>query len=220
MVIRLTSAAMAISLPFVFGAAAVDDSHKDSPHEPKGGLRFGIATCGSSALLVDGATGDTWGLGSDTDGKLGWVPLPRFANSANAKFRLPTVQPAIGAEAGQPLWAFLERQGYIRVKFRLTMFGYLSVKGKINGSEVQLLVDTGAASTHLDKNRTGQMHLKWEDHVATGNVAAKERHTSSLVVIDTLELGAFRARTLVVGRMTSATSTGKGGAGRIRSSTV
>jgi hypothetical protein len=45
---------------------------------------------------------------------------------------------------------FLEGQDYQSIKLRATDFGHLEIPATINGIEVLLLIDTGAASTVID----------------------------------------------------------------------
>jgi hypothetical protein len=152
--------------------------------------RFRILNAEESVFLLDSATGQTW-LFQRRDGKPGWTPLTRWDEKGNAVPAEAAPPPPKSVQApsesapGTPA-----RPGYVRIKLQKTLAGYLTLKAKIGGKELTLMLDTGAPNTHLDRERAEKLGLKWKaydpllDKIAPGG---KGRH----VLIDTIELDKY-----------------------------
>jgi hypothetical protein len=48
------------------------------------------------------------------------------------------------------------------VRFRQSRAGYLSVNGKVNGRPVNLIIDTGAPNSYLDRERATSLGVVWK----------------------------------------------------------
>lgn len=57
------------------------------------------------------------------------------------------------------LYATLKKQGYTRIKFKLSKTQHLLVKGKINGIEGNFILDTGASNSCVDFEGIGYFEL-------------------------------------------------------------
>jgi hypothetical protein len=125
-------------------------------------VRFRILTAEESVFLLDSATGQTW-MYQRRDGKPGWAPLTRWDEKGNAvpSEAVPPppnpVQPQPASPSRVP-----DRQGYARIKLQKTLAGYLTLKARIGGKELTLMLDTGAPNTHLDRERAEKLGLKWK----------------------------------------------------------
>jgi hypothetical protein len=97
-----------------------------------------------------------------------------------------------------PLQVALEKEGYARVKLKRRKSGYLAVAGRVNRKEFNLLIDTGAPVTHLDRKRTERLGLKWEVQ-GGGLEPALEKRPALHAFVDSIELGTFRTGRLKVG---------------------
>jgi predicted aspartyl protease len=84
----------------------------------------------------------------------------------------------------------LERAGYTRV--RLKVSGYITVDGRVNGKEVKLIVDTGAPTTRLDRERVANAALIWDGHYYD------QLQGDRTAQVDAIVLGAFSVGPLMV----------------------
>ena len=119
--------------------------------------RFTIRTFEGGAVLVDKAKGDSWILEcSGTSADLLWIPLQAFPNGFVAQSTEPD---KLAANPGGPvartgeIRSILEASGYARIELKRTALGYFVVAARVRGVDVTLIVDTGAPTTRLDKNR-------------------------------------------------------------------
>jgi hypothetical protein len=164
--------------------------------------RFSIVNHSGVTFLLDSASGDTWSFGPHADGTQGWLPLIRGAGPSKSGFRLPAPDaPRTGVpQPGlhQTVTDNLEKEGYTRIKLTPSAMGYLTVTGKIKGKELNLLVDSGANRTFLDRRRAEHLELKWrEDGEEVGNPGGGPRGVSAMV--STMELGALATGQLWIG---------------------
>ncbi len=152
--------------------------------------RFQILSEEDNVFLLDSASGQTW-LFQRRDGKPGWGPLPRWDEKGNpipAEAVPPPSSPVQAPSASPP--GTPDRPGYVRIKLQKTLAGYLTLKAKIGGKELTLMLDTGAPNTHLDRERAEKLGLKWKayspllDKIAPGG---KGRH----FLIDAIEFDKY-----------------------------
>lgn len=71
-------------------------------------------------------------------------------------------EPATLSPEGDLLRKTLEAQGYVSVDITRRKSGYLTTGVQIGETKLQLLVDTGAATTCLDRARTEVLGLRWK----------------------------------------------------------
>jgi hypothetical protein len=152
--------------------------------------RFRILTAEESVFLLDSTTGQTW-LFQRRDGKPGWTPLTRWDEKGNpipAEAVPPPAKPAQVQPESPPVTP--GRPGYLRIKLQNTLAGYLTLKARIGGKELTLMLDTGAPNTHLDRERAEKLGLKWKDHAPLpGQIAPGER--TRRFVVEPIELETY-----------------------------
>jgi hypothetical protein len=162
---------------------------------------FEVTSANGLSFLVDATNGRTWVLGPDKSGKIGWVALRQFEKNDAEPLRIAA--PGMGAIEGLiPLGKTtvrlpLEQQGYTRVHLRHTTAGFLNIRGKIAGAPVNLLVDTGACHTYLDRKRVEPLKLKWEvvpwarQTEPSIRQLASTRDPGQVTTVDSIEVGSF-----------------------------
>jgi hypothetical protein len=152
-----------IAAPCLVGAGyLLGQSNTSSPvFRPSEQTRFQAIVVGDSAFLLDAANGSTWALSAQRDGVQGWLPLRRFEEGVAAErwtSGLRADPPSTFVpRLAPPLQVALEKEGYARVKLKRRKSGYLAVAGRVNRKEFNLLIDTGAPVTHLDRKRTERL---------------------------------------------------------------
>jgi Aspartyl protease len=193
---------VAVVACLLLSVASADGERKPSSGQPPNREdRFSVVVSDGWALLVDGASGSTWNLATKRDGTPVWVPLARNGNKSSSMWAPLRRGERLGDATSplvQPMRAYLEREGYSRIKLSRTIFGYLTVRAKINGTELNFIVDSGATRTHLDRKRTEALHLNWSSS-GQGNQNPADSDAGATTVVQSIEFGPFHTGIMTVG---------------------
>jgi hypothetical protein len=76
----------------------------------------------------------------------------------------------------------LESRGYVRIGLLPMNSGCPSVGAKINGHRLNLILDTGAGYTHLDRTRTAHIGLAWQERGTGPGRPVPKNHLSFTTV--------------------------------------
>lgn len=87
---------------------------------------------------------------------------------------LAAAEPAAVSIEGDLLRKTLESQGYVAVDITRRKSGYLTTNVQIGEAKLQLLVDTGAVTTCLDRARTEVLGLRWKSATIGGDSKATQ----------------------------------------------
>jgi len=135
-------------------------------------------------------------LGPIAGGTLGWRPLGFFVGD-DTKTRLgETLQ--LRNLTGQfeaskaTFGSVLERDGYRRFDLHVASSGYLCIAGRINDKPVNLMVDTGAPDSSLDKKRTEGLGLKWRKYGGKNGRVSTDP-TFDYCDVSSIQVGPFRS---------------------------
>jgi predicted aspartyl protease len=133
--------------------------------------------------------------------KVVFVPggLSRFALQALAAGIVATlwVRGLEAAETRQLTFAdFMAQRGYDDIALKLDQQNHLYLHGKVNGRSADVLIDTGASFTAIDKSKAGGIQEVGELKHPVQGAFGKAEDNSSIVQIDRLELGKWPATNL------------------------
>jgi hypothetical protein len=132
---------------------------------------------------------------------MGWVPLRQFAENEAISPRTGELagdcMPGISAPGKSGERLPLVQKGYTRVHLIRANSGYLNIHAKIDGTEVNLVLDTGAPQTHLDRKRVEQLKLKWDKPPGT-TFTGTRGEWGDFTTVDSIQLGAFRTAGLLI----------------------
>ncbi|QEH37756.1 hypothetical protein OJF2_63470 [Aquisphaera giovannonii] len=187
--------APSIFLSGACAAAIAADGKPDRAAEPASNPRYQVSAAGSSLVLLDVTSGSTWILGQARDGGKAWLPIPR--GDGKEVREVPDSLPAAPFAPPPDLRRFLESQGYKRIPLRRMASGYLTTGAKLNGKELTLVIDTGAPNTHLDRERTRELGLKWMER-GDGKAAGSDQGTA-VAVVQAIEVGQARSGPIRIG---------------------
>jgi len=94
-----------------------------------------------------------------------------------------------------PLRFILEKAGYTRISLMPMKSRYLSARVNVNGHMLNLFLDTGAQSTHLDRTRTAHIGLTWRKR----GVAPQQPQSAKSRV--TAEVESFKVGTVDINKL-------------------
>jgi predicted aspartyl protease len=110
----------------------------------------------------------------------------------------PQTNRAVDDKAADELGRLLKGRGYVEVPILLSRTGYLMVSVSVGEKNIRLLLDTGAAATCLDLDRTRELKLNWDE--LPGSVPLDgfpSWDMSKKCKIEVLDLSGFKAKGVV-----------------------
>lgn len=164
---------------------------------------FKIVSAGDSVFRFDESSGVSWVLRRRKGGEdVGWLPIPLLkqeeVTTQNAG-PLPEIFPEKDdISQSMDLDEILMKKGYLRVKLNPMKMGYLSVKAEANGHDLNLIVDTGAPQTHLDRDRTERLGLVWKKRDRENGKGSTDEDVW-YTMIASLNVGRFKNSNLRIG---------------------
>ena len=137
------------------------------------------------------------------DGGSDWNSIPvgkrDEITSKLERYSLSGANTGIAAAYLLPTAVGIHQGNHTRISMKRTNSGYLTLKAKISGRDVNLIVDTGAPGTHLDRTRTNNLHLAWHEIVNDPLAQLKrEKRRPVFAILDRLEIGTLRWEQLPV----------------------
>ena len=93
-----------------------------------------------------------------------------------------------------PLGEALSAEGYVCINVDRLGSGYLGKTVQVNNSQLRMVIDTGACTTHLDPTRTKALNLKW--HLIETPSPSGATHFCNLA---TMQIDSFLTASLRVG---------------------
>jgi hypothetical protein len=165
--------------------------------EPPYGFRYTTDSASASSYIANLNAIDRRGPVQDSGGLPGRTqpsPIQYVGMTAGARASLVAYQLRVPFRpADDGMKSILEREGYCRLKISKSKAGYLCLAGKVNGKIINLMIDTGAPNTHLDRKRTENVSLQWQRaHAKTGKAPY------DFCYVSTIEFEAFRTGKLLV----------------------
>jgi predicted aspartyl protease len=160
-----------------------------------------VCPAGDSAVLLDRGHGKTWLLQRRGEDRTAWLPILRVDSEEEATRWRKAAPPEDRSSKGSApvgIAELLKERGYVAIALDRFNSGYLAVEAHINQKKIYLMIDTGAPNTHLDRERTKQLQLRWQDAAEKGSVPAL-RATTAHCVVEKLEIGPLQTGRLRVG---------------------
>ena len=151
--------------------------------------------------LLDERTGERWKLAVDSSGKQYWTLAPvgrtvrDYANDGLNSTRTPAKNSGEVAHADE--LQMLEGRKPIRVKLNRSRMRYLMVTAKVGGKELNLILDTGAPYSCLDRKRTAHLKLEWRNVVSPESSLKPDGTPRSFAFLELIEVGTYRASTVM-----------------------
>jgi predicted aspartyl protease len=118
-------------------------------------------------------------------------------NSAASKVSGMNAGAPVASPPNAPLFSLrdsLERAGYTRVSLKRIVRSHITVDGRINRKEVKLIVDTGAPTSRLDRERVANFAPIWVSH----DIHPESMQLVRSARVDAFALGAFSVGSLTV----------------------
>lgn len=167
--------------------------------------RFVILNISDTCIWIDSVTGETRILSEDSAGRLGWASLPLFGKG---EMEAGSVRPrrmtnpsqksqAVSNVSKDSFESYLEQQGYQRIQMHRANGGYMSTQVTVDGKSMNLLIDTGAPSTHFDKSKAEKIGIQWRTYQKEG-AEGKPDLSLRYCVVSSMQLGPLRVRELRV----------------------
>jgi predicted aspartyl protease len=106
----------------------------------------------------------------------------------------PSSEPKSSAEVAAPtdeLGRILQKQSFVAVTISRLRVGYQTVTVRLAGVRLNLMLDTGAVTTHFDRARTKHL-LKWRDREGEPATIDGRKVSSATCWVEQLEIGTLR----------------------------
>jgi hypothetical protein len=192
-------------LVFVTGSSCLLIARGDDPpreNAPTGASLFEIKSIGEDTILLDRSNGNTWALRCLKDGTPSWSffrPVPQEKGPIDLKQKDDGASAKVDRKILRSSLAnMLETLGYTRIRLQPTAGGFFTLKIRVKAVAFNMVLDTGANASHLDRRRTSGAGIFWAEDV-TDLVALKSSKAKPITFVDQIEIEGFRSGKLVLG---------------------